>query len=697
MPTATPPDIPPADAAAHDAAGGALSQAVEKAFSAEGALAKADPAYVQRPAQQQMALAVAQAMEQREALVAEAGTGIGKTFAYLVPLLLSGARALVSTATKSLQDQLFLRDLPRLRAALGQPVSLALLKGRASYLCRHRLTLAREAEADARTQRALARIELWAQATVSGDLAELDLLDERSPLLPLVSSTRDNCLGGECPQFTRCHVMKARREAVGADVVVVNHHLFFADLALRDSGVAELLPTVDVAVFDEAHQLVEAGVQFLGTTLGSAQLIDFARDLRLEGAQPARGLADWDALANRVENAARELRLRAAGSQGGGRMSLRLAWTDRAGDAAFQGALESVEKACKAAAEALEPLAASGPDLMRLSQRALLLAERAARFAVPGEPDQVRWIDLGTSQARLVESPLDIRSALTQQRGLGRKAWVFTSATLGADAKLSWFTGSTALEDARVLRLDSPFDYAAHARLWIPERFAAAGSEPHAPAVGRLAARLASALGGRTFVLTTTLRALQGVANALREALAEAGVAMEVLVQGELPKRQLVKRFLDQPASVLVGSASFWEGIDVPGDALQCVLIDKLPFPPPGDPLVEARVAQIEARGKSAFNEYFLAEAAVSLKQGAGRLIRSERDRGLLVVCDPRLALKGYGARLRRALPPMARLKEEGEALAWLRELAAERAGHGGEAAAPESVPDEAPQERGAA
>lgn len=656
------------------AAGGALSQAVEKAFSAEGALAKADPAYVQRPAQQQMALAVAQAMEQREALVAEAGTGIGKTFAYLVPLLLCGARALVSTATKSLQDQLFLRDLPRLRAALGQPVSLALLKGRASYLCRHRLTLAREAEADARTQRALARIELWAQATVSGDLAELDLLDERSPLLPLVSSTRDNCLGGECPQFTRCHVMKARREAVGADVVVINHHLFFADLALRDSGVAELLPTVDVAVFDEAHQLVEAGVQFLGTTLGSAQLIDFARDLRLEGAQPARGLADWDALANRVENAARELRLRAAGVQGG-RLSLRLAWTDRAGDAAFQAALEGVEKACKAAVQALEPLAAGGPDLMRLSQRAQLLAERAARFAAPGEPDQVRWIDLGTSQARLVESPLDIRDALTQQRGLGRKAWVFTSATLGADSKLSWFTGSTALEDARVLRLDSPFDYAAHARLWIPERFAAAGSEPHAPAVGRLAARLASALGGRTFVLTTTLRALQGVAWALREALAEAGVAIEVLVQGELPKRQLVKRFLEQPASVLVGSASFWEGIDVPGDALQCVLIDKLPFPPPGDPLVEARVAQIEARGKSAFNEYFLAEAAVSLKQGAGRLIRSERDRGLLVVCDPRLALKGYGARLRRALPPMARLKEEGEALAWLRELAAERAG----------------------
>jgi ATP-dependent DNA helicase DinG len=680
-------DAPPAPAP--DEGRGALAQLVENAFGADGALAQADPGYVQRPAQQQLALAVAQAIEQREALVAEAGTGIGKTFAYLVPLLLSGARALVSTATKSLQDQLFLRDLPRLRAALGQPVSLALLKGRASYLCRHRLQLAREAEHEARTQRALARIELWAQATVSGDLAELDLLDERSPLLPLVSSTRENCLGGECPQFTRCHVMKARREAVSADVVVVNHHLFFADLALRDSGVAELLPTVDVAVFDEAHQLVEAGVQFLGTTLGSAQLLDFARDLRLESAQPARGLAPWEDLASRCEQAARELRLHAAGAQGAARMSLRLAWSDRAGDGAFKAALDGVEAACKAAAAALEPLAGSGPDLQRLSQRAQLLAERAARFAAPAAADQVRWIDVGPSQVRLVESPLDIRSALTQQREAGRKAWIFTSATLGADAKLAWFTGSTALEDARVLRLDSPFDYAAHARLWIPERFPAAGSEPHAPAVGRLAARLASALGGRTFVLTTTLRALQAVAGALREELAQAGVDLDVLVQGEAPKRQLVKRFLAQPASVLVGSASFWEGIDVPGDALQCVLIDKLPFPPPNDPLVEARVAQLEAQGKSPFNEYFLAEAAVSLKQGAGRLIRSERDRGLLVVCDPRLVLKGYGARLRKALPPMTRLKEEGEALAWLRELAAAR--EAGGAMADEAGEQDAP------
>jgi ATP-dependent DNA helicase DinG len=697
MATTTPQDDAPAGDSPSKA-GGALSQAVEKAFSADGALAQADAGYVQRPAQQQLALAVAQAIEQREALVAEAGTGIGKTFAYLVPLLLSGARALVSTATKSLQDQLFLRDLPRLRAALGQPVSLALLKGRASYLCRHRLQLARDAEMDARTQRALSRIELWSQATVSGDLAELDLLDERSPLLPLVSSTRENCLGGECPQFTRCHVMKARREAVGADVVVVNHHLFFADLALRDSGVAELLPTVDVAVFDEAHQLVEAGVQFLGTTLGSAQLLDFARDLRLESAQPARGLAPWDELAGRCELAARELRLYAAGTYGAGRMSQRLAWADRAGDEAFQGALQGAQDAFAAAARALQPLEGSGPDLMRLSQRAQLLAERAQRFAAPNAPDQVRWIDVGPTQVRLVESPLDIRAALTQQREIGRKAWVFTSATLGADAKLSWFTGSTALEDARVLRLDSPFDYAAHARLWIPDHFAAAGSEPHAPAVGRLAARLASALGGRTFVLTTTLRALQGVAQALREELAGAGVALDVLVQGELPKRQLVKRFLAQPASVLVGSASFWEGIDVPGDALQCVLIDKLPFPPPNDPLVEARVAQLEAQGKSAFNAYFLAEAAVSLKQGAGRLIRSERDRGLLVVCDPRLAHKGYGARLRKALPPMGRLKEEGEALAWLRELAAARAVGGEEAESP-PWPDDSVSlaERGAA
>ena len=657
-----------------------LADAVARAFAAGGPLARADAGYVERDVQQRFAQAVSEALGRRDALVAEAGTGVGKTFAYLVPLLLSGRRALVSTATKSLQDQLFLRDLPRLIAALGVPVQLALLKGRASYLCLHRLEQARQGGApgqpvllpDRFAVRALSRIETWAQATASGDLAEVDGLDERSPVIPLVTSTRENCLGSECPQFAACHVVKARREAMVADLVVVNHHLFFADMALRDSGVAELLPSVDAAVFDEAHQLVEAGVQFLGTTLGTAQAIDFARDLLALGLQQARGLVDWQALAGACEHSARDLRLTATGTLRELRGMVKLRWNERSDDAAFTASLSNLSAACDAAAEGLKVAIDLGPDFAKLQERAATLSQLATRFQSEAAEGHVRWIDVTSQHARLVESPLDIRDMLTEQRARAPKAWIFTSATLGDDDGLTWFTATTGLEDAVKLRLGSPFDYAAHARLFVPTRFPKPNEPGHAVAVATLAAHCAAALGGRTFVLTTTLRALPLVADTLRSELDAAGAGhVEVLVQGTQPKRALLQRFLAQPASVLVGSQTFWEGIDVPGDALQCVLIDKLPFPPPNDPLIEARVKRLEAQGRNAFNECFVADAAVSLKQGAGRLIRSETDRGLLVVCDPRMARMPYGARLRAALPPMTVLTEESAAIEWLHELAA--------------------------
>ena len=656
-----------------------LGTAVAQAFADDGPLARADAGYVERDVQQRFAHAVAEALEQRSALVAEAGTGVGKTFAYLVPLLLAGRRALVSTATKSLQDQLFLRDLPRLTKALGVPLQLALLKGRASYLCLHRLGQARQGGApgqpvllpDRFAVRALARIEAWAQATTSGDLAELEGLDERSPVIPLVTSTRENCLGSDCPQFGACHVVKARREAMAADVVVINHHLFFADMALRDSGVAELLPSVDAAVFDEAHQLVEAGVQFLGTTLGTAQAIDFSRDLLALGLQQARGLADWQALAADCDHAARELRLAANGSLRDMRGMVKLRWNERSDTPDFSQALQALAAASTAAADALKAVVDLGPDVAKLEERASRVAQLADAFQKDAAEGHVRWIDVSPQQARLVESPLDSRDMLTEQRARAPKTWIFTSATLGDDDDLTWFTRTTGLEDAVKLRLGSPFDYPAHARLFVPTRFPKPNEAGHAVAVATLAARCAAALGGRTFVLTTTLRAMPLVAETMRRELDAAGAEqIELLVQGTQPKRALLQRFMTNPASVLIGSQTFWEGIDVPGDALQCVLIDKLPFPPPSDPLVEARVKRLEAQGRNPFNECFVADAAISLKQGAGRLIRSETDRGLLVVCDPRMVRMPYGARLRAALPPMAALTEESAALDWLAQLA---------------------------
>ena len=652
----------------------ALQDAVAAAFARGGALAAADPQHVERDVQVRMAVAVAAAIEDRSALVVEAGTGVGKTFAYLVPTLLSGARALISTATKNLQDQLFLRDLPRLRDALQMPVSIALLKGRSSYLCLHRMKQARQSDGpqDGWTLRTLAKVEQWSGATTSGDLAELEGLDERSPVIPLVTSSRENCLGSECPDFRQCHVVRARREAMAADIVVVNHHLFFADMALRDSGVAELLPSVDVALFDEAHQLSEAGVQFLGTTLGTSQVIDFARDVLAAGLQQARGLMPWSDLAAACDRAARDLRIAASGTLRDLRGTLKLRWNERGDHDDFLQALAAISAACDRATQALDEVEAIGPDFSKLADRSRQLSALAARFALEAQAGQVRWIDISPHQARLVESPLDIREALTEQRALGGKAWVFTSATLGDDDRLSWFTESAGLEDATILRLGSPFDYPAHARLYVPRAFPKPNESGHPAAVAALAARCARKLGGRTFVLTTTLRSLQAIGRLLAEEFEREGDGLAVLVQGQGPKRLLMQRFMADPRSVLVGSQSFWEGIDVPGDALQCVVIDKLPFPPPNDPLVEARVRRLESEGRNPFADYFVAEAAVSLKQGAGRLIRHETDRGLLVVCDPRMAAMGYGRRLQQALPPMAAVASEAEAMAWLDSLAVE-------------------------
>ena len=649
-----------------------LVHRVGGAFDACGPLAAADSGYRTREPQLRMAEAVACALERRQSLVVEAGTGVGKTYAYLVPLLMSGCRALVSTATKSLQDQLFLRDLPRLVRALGLPTRLALLKGRSSYLCLHRLGQARTRGEfpDRPTLAALARVEAWSRQTVAGDLAELEGLDERAPVIPLVTSTRENCLGTECPQYAACHVVKARREAMAADVVVVNHHLFFADLALRDSGVAELLPTVDAALFDEAHQLVDAGLAFLGSTLGSTQLLDLAGDLLAGGLQHARGLRPWVELSASLEAASRSLTLFATSLVPGPGSAGKVAWPRENAAAALDEVLAEAARSTRRVADALEDLQGHHPEFERLAERTRALAAACARFAQPAPTDHVRWLERTAHALRLVESPLDIAKVLGEQRIQSPRAWIFTSATLGDDDALSWFTARTGLADATVLRLGSPFDHARQARLWIPRPFARPVASEHPAEVGRLAAQCARALGGRTFVLTTTLRVLPLIAEALRES---ARGALEVLVQGEQPRRALMARYADGRGKVLVGSHSFWEGIDVPGDALQCVVIDKLPFPPPNDPLVEARSAQVRARGGRPFDEVFVAEAAVALKQGAGRLIRTEEDRGLLVVCDPRLVSMPYAARLQAALPPAKLVTQAEEAWCWLRVLAKEQ------------------------
>ena len=678
-----------------------LTQRVAETLSGHGILAQVIPGFQPRAGQTDMAQAVSQTVEEGGQLVVEAGTGVGKTYAYLVPVLLSGQRALISTATKALQDQLFSRDIPRLVDVLGLPIRVALLKGRSNYLCLHRMEQARHSPESAQpgAQRALAKIETWAQSTRTGDMAELTGLDERSSLWPLVTSTRDNCLGSTCPRYRACHVNLARKEAMASDVVVINHHLFFADVAVRESGVAELLPTVRVTVFDEAHQLNEIGVNFLGQQLSTVQLLELSRDVLSTGLQLARGLVDWQGLSVQLEKAARDLRL-AAGMHRG---SVRLRWTEALPEGVdakeWLQALAALSQALTALQGGLDMVSELALDFQRLNDRARELLQRAALFADAPNPEGVRWLEV-SAQLRLVESPLDIAQAfvkLTQPvpipsmpptdaqvpewaqsddmlgaqtpvttadaaNGVGQKAWIFTSATLGDEESLRWFTEPCGLTSARVMQVSSPFDYAQQAALYVPEHFPKPNDPAHVQHVAQLVTEAVTLLGGRTLVLTTTLNAMRSIGEHLQMRL-DASSNIEVLVQGQSPKRRLMERFREgagegRAGCVLVASASFWEGFDVPGEALQLVVIDKLPFPPPGDPLFEARSQRITREGGSAFADHALPEAAVTLKQGAGRLIRSESDQGILVVCDSRLSSMSYGRRLVRGLPPMRRLAD---------------------------------------
>ena len=653
-----------------------LRQQVQKAMAPDGSLARAWPGYRQRPEQWKMASAVAQAIQEHACLVVEAGTGVGKTLAYLVPILLSGKRILLSTASKTLQDQLYGRDLPALVAALGLPVRCALLKGRSSYVCLHRLQLAhQQVELESgRSAATLAQLQRWSMLTRTGDLAELPALQDNAPILPWVTSTRDNCLGSQCPRLRDCHLLAARRQALAADVLVVNHHLFFADTSARESSMAELLPTADVLVFDEAHQLNEIGIQCLGLQLGTAQLHALATQLLESGLQCAQGFADWRMLSTQLHEAVQAVYSAAAGGNAETGM---IAWPDVVPQGLAAGpwhdAWAGLLSANQAVLQALVVLQGAAAQLLHLQEQFALLQQQLQQLSQPCAPAQVRWLDMSGAQLRVVQSPLTIATAMqgwlagsaAGAAGQAAKSWIFTSATLGLDAGLSWFVERCGLDSVPVLRLASPFNYSQQAAWFVPPGMPPPADPAHSQALARWLAPRAQRLGGRTLVLTTSLRALRAIGAELSRCFPDPAV-LQVLVQGQAPKTRLLELFRQgasraQGGCVLVASMSFWEGVDLPGDALQLVVIDKLPFPPPQDPLVQASSKSLVLKGRSAFSAYSVPEAALALKQGAGRLIRSETDRGLLVVGDQRLVSMGYGKRLQAALPPMRRLNSQEE------------------------------------
>ncbi len=635
-----------------------MSAEVERFFSEQSPLAAEVASFRPRAQQREMALKVAEAIRDNAILVVEAGTGTGKTFAYLVPALLAGGKVIISTGTKNLQDQLFQKDLPMVRDALKAPVSVALLKGRSNYVCHYHLART-ESDGMFKTRediKHLGKIKSYAKVSDSGDKGGLADVPENAPIWMQVTSTRDNCLGQECPNHKECFVLKARSEAMKADIVVVNHHLFFADVMLRDEGVAELLPACNTVIFDEAHQLPETASLFFGETLSTTLLLDLARDTRIEAAAGAKDFAPLPKACDELDKAARDLRLVFKKE---GRMPA-IATEDFK---EFPPALKTLGEKLAQLSGLLEKQAERSEGLENCWQRTQALVQQLAKWQKGDEPDQVRWLEVFHHSLQLNTTPLSIAEIFEKQIVGSARAWIFTSATLAVKQNFSLYQTEMGLLNAKTACWDSPFNYAEQALLYVPTGLPEPNSEGYTEAVVQAALPLVEASKGRAFFLFTSLRAMQRAYDILVAEFDRKGLTYPLMLQGEGSRSELLTRFRDHGNAVLLGSQSFWEGVDVRGEALSLVIIDKLPFAPPDDPVLAARIAQLNKQGRNAFMEYQLPRAIITLKQGAGRLIRDETDRGVLMICDPRLITKPYGKRIWQSLPPFKRTQVEAEAV----------------------------------
>jgi ATP-dependent DNA helicase DinG len=622
-------------------------------LGAGGPFAEVLDGFAPRDAQVRMAEAVEQALASGDSLVVEAGTGIGKTLAYLVPALLSGERVIVSTGTKTLQDQLFFRDIPLVLAALGVSARPALLKGRANYLCLHRMHIART-EGRLPSREAVSELESvleWSAQTSDGDLSNAGGITEDSGLLPLVTSTTENCLGSECPDFEACFVAKARREAQEADLVVVNHHLLFADMAIKQSGFGEVLPGASSFIIDEAHQAPETASRFFSVSLSARQMQDLCRDFLAESAEVSGGMGILrEPIADCLQKL-KEIQLAIAE-----RLEDRGSWSDLLGDAVVRSALQELDRSISVLAQEADKLQGSARGMDGCIERLKEIQMRFDRFDAPLTGDEVRWFERRGRGFALHITPLEVASVFNAFREGADASWLFTSATLSVGGDFSHFTTQMGLDDALTLQLDSPFDYARNALLWLPESLPEPRDAGFVRALLDLVIPLLEASGGRAFLLFTSHRALRQAAELL-----DGRIEYPLYVQGERPRSVLLQEFRDSGRGVLLGSASFWEGVDVIGDALSLVVIDKLPFAAPDDPVIEARSELLRRSGGNPFTQLYLPQAVISLKQGAGRLIRDINDRGVLVICDTRIRTRSYGRVFQDSLPPMRRAEGQSE------------------------------------
>lgn len=629
---------------------GLVEGASVKALNAGGPFEAVLPGFAPRDEQLQLAAAIEHTISSGGTLVAEAGTGIGKTLSYLVPVLESRERTIISTGTKTLQDQLYFRDLPIVKKALGSTLKTALLKGRANYLCLYRMEQARtEGRLPSRDSVSeLEDIRQWVPVTEDGDLSISSVIAEDSELWPLVTSTAENCLGSDCPRFEECFVVRARREAQEADVVVVNHHLLFADMAIKQSGFGEVLPGAAVFIVDEAHQAPETASQFFSTSLSSRQISDLCSDILAEAAETSGGLATVRNEVAHCRQTLKEFQAACADT-----LDDRGTWQEMLDQVTVREALQSLDTAIVALKPVVDPLNGASKGMDACIQRFAEILAHFDHLDKPVPETEVRWFERRGRGVAIHTTPLDVSSVFSSFREQLDAAWVFTSATLSVNGKFDHFVQQLGLQEADTLNLDSPFDYRNHALLWLPEGLPEPREQSFVPELLEQVRPVLEASKGRAFMLFTSHRALRQAAELL------AGkTAHPLFVQGEMPRSMLLEKFRESGDGILLGSASFWGGVDVMGEALSLVIIDKLPFAPPNDPVMVARSNELRQHGGNPFMELFLPQAVIALKQGAGRLIRDVNDRGVLVICDRRLRTKGYGSVFLESLPPMLQTAE---------------------------------------
>ena len=631
-------------------------------LSTDGPIAQRLPGFSARPQQQAMATMIEEVLSNSGTLLCEAGTGTGKTLAYLVPCLNSNRKTIISTATKTLQDQLFLRDIPLVQEALNVNVSVALLKGRANYLCLHRLELAHGSrDLNPIDQHHLVYLSDWARSTERGDISSAADLPDDAKIWPSVTSTIDNCLGAACDFFDDCYVVKARRDAASADVVVVNHHLLFADMALREEGFAELLPSADAVVLDEAHQIPEVASKFFGSSLSTHQLRDLCRDTFAAGAAEASDMPSLHDAAGVLEAAVLAMgqTLRRCGQRGD--------WLQLESKDDVREDFDNVVSSLQALRDALEIASERGPNSENCYNRALRFGARLELFLGAAEDvdfQWIRWFETTARSATLHATPVAIAEPFQAMTASYSAAWIFTSATLSVSGDFSHFRRELGMVDPTEGCWDSPFNYAEQAFMYLPRIQLEPRDPAYVDAIVELALSLITASRGRTFILFTSYKALDACAELLRNK-----TRYPLLVQGEAPRAELLKQFEELGDGVLLGTATFWQGIDVRGSALSCVIIDKLPFAPPDDPVTRARISALKEAGGNPFFEYQVPEAVIALKQGAGRLIRDQSDYGVLVLCDPRLETKSYGKSFLESLPAMTRTHDLEQVVSFLEHL----------------------------